>query len=94
MSCVLVPRNRQWFKQNIGTIGELWKTILKERQDGFEHRAPNKRFKKTDENNITNSSTIIKLDSNTNNTNTNINSNSSLFKFLQLNLNLNVKKLD
>jgi putative phage-type endonuclease len=96
MSCVLVPRNRQWFKQNIGTIGELWKTILKERQDGFEHRAPNKRFKKTDENNITNSSTIIKLDSNTNNTNTNTNtnSNSSLFKFLQLNLNLNVKKLD
>jgi putative phage-type endonuclease len=92
MSCVLVPRNRQWFKQNISTIGELWNTILKERQDGFDHRAPNKRFKKTDENNITNSSTIIKLDSNTN-TNTN-NSNSSLFKFLQLNLNLNVKKLD
>jgi putative phage-type endonuclease len=95
MSCVLVPRNRQWFKQNIGTIGKLWKTILKERQDGFEHRAPNKRFKKTDENNITNSSTIIKLDSNTTTNNTNnTNSNSSLFKFLQLNLNLNVKKLD
>ncbi len=89
MSCVLVLRNRQWFKQNIGTIEELWNTILKERQDGFEHRAPNKRFKKTDESNITNSSTIVKLDNNTNN-----NSNSSLFKFLQLNLNLKVKKLD
>lgn len=89
MSCVLVPRNRQWFKQNINILEQLWNTILKERQDGFEHRAPNKRFKKTDENNITSSSTLVKLDSNINN-----NSNSSLFKFVQLNLNLNVKKLD
>ena len=87
MSCVLVQRNRQWFKQNVGTIEELWKTILKERQDGFDHRAPNKRAKISNENininNNTNTINTIKLD--TNNT-------SSLFKFFQLNL--NVKKLN
>ena len=94
MSCVLVQRNRQWFKQNVGTIAELWQTILKEREAGFEHRAPNKRAKISNEINNTN---IIKLDTNSNtnidNTiNNTTNSSSSLFKFLQLNL--NVKKLN
>lgn len=57
ISCVLVQRNRQWFKQNVGTLERLWQTILKEREDGFEHRAPNKRYKKTEELNNANANT-------------------------------------
>jgi putative phage-type endonuclease len=44
-SCVLVCRNRQWFKNNIVTLEEIWKTIEKERINGYEHRAPNRRQK-------------------------------------------------
>ena len=46
VSCVLVLRNRKWFQDNIQTLSDLWDTILKERQTGCEHRAPNKRSKK------------------------------------------------
>lgn len=45
-SCVLVCRNRQWFKHNIGQIQQLWSTIEKERISGYEHRAPNRKQKK------------------------------------------------
>lgn len=46
VSCVLVLRNRKWFQDNIQTLADAWETILKERQTGCEHRAPNKRSKK------------------------------------------------
>lgn len=46
MSCVLVPRNRQWFEDNIWELEELWNTVLEERVSGFEHRAPNRKTKK------------------------------------------------
>jgi putative phage-type endonuclease len=46
VSCVLVLRNRKWFQDNIQTLSDVWDTILKERQTGCEHRAPNKRVKK------------------------------------------------
>ena len=46
VSCVLVLRNRKWFQDNIQTMADLWETILKERQTGCDHRAPNKRAKK------------------------------------------------
>jgi putative phage-type endonuclease len=46
VSCVLVLRNRKWFQDNIHTLAEVWDIILKERQTGCEHRAPNKRVKK------------------------------------------------
>ena len=46
VSCVLVERNRKWFNDNIHELAEVWATIEKERQTGFSHRAPNKRFKK------------------------------------------------
>lgn len=52
VSCVLVLRNRKWFQDNIGQLAKVWDIILKERQSGFEHRAPTKRAKK--ENNETN----------------------------------------
>ena len=45
LSCVLVCRNRQWFNDNIGELGELWEIIEKERVSGFEHRAPNRKTK-------------------------------------------------
>jgi putative phage-type endonuclease len=45
MSCVLVLRNRQWFNDNIQQLQYIWSIIEKERESGFEHRAPNKRPK-------------------------------------------------
>jgi putative phage-type endonuclease len=46
LSCVLVCRNRQWFKDNIYLLQEIWNTIEKERISGYEHRAPNRKSKK------------------------------------------------
>lgn len=58
-SCVLVTRNRRWFKDNIDELQELWEIVEKERISGFEHRAPNRKIKK--ENIVS-----INTDSNTN----------------------------
>jgi putative phage-type endonuclease len=46
LSCVLVLRNKDWFKNNIEQLGKVWKTIETERVTGFEHRAPVKKQKK------------------------------------------------
>ena len=46
ISCVLVCRNRHWFKENITDLENIWRTIEQERQSGFEHRAPNRKMKK------------------------------------------------
>ena len=46
ISCVLVCRNKQWFKDNIHELQTLWDTIKKERVSGYEHRAPNRKQKK------------------------------------------------
>jgi putative phage-type endonuclease len=43
MSCVLVERNRRWFSDNVSELANLWDTVLKERIEGYEHRAPNKK---------------------------------------------------
>ena len=51
ISCVLVCRNKQWFQDNINELGEVWQIIEKERISGYEHRAPNRREIKK-ENNI------------------------------------------
>ena len=48
VSCVLVLRNKKWFQDNVHTLKELWGIIEKERNSGFEHRAPKKRIKKED----------------------------------------------
>ena len=45
ISCVLVLRNREWFKNNIGQLEKVWKIIEEERITGYEHRAPNKKHK-------------------------------------------------
>jgi putative phage-type endonuclease len=46
LSCVLVLRNREWFKNNVGQLEKVWKIIEEERVTGFEHRAPVRRQKK------------------------------------------------
>jgi putative phage-type endonuclease len=42
-SCVLVERNRAWFKEVLPLIENTWKTIEQERESGCEHRAPAKK---------------------------------------------------
>jgi hypothetical protein len=42
-SCTEVYRNSIWFEQAIAKIEESWNIVLKERQDGYEHRAPKKK---------------------------------------------------
>lgn len=46
LSCVLVVRNREWFKNNILQLEKVWKIIEEERITGYEHRAPVKKQKK------------------------------------------------
>jgi hypothetical protein len=46
ISCVLVVRNREWFNSVVDELTELWTIIEKERINGYEHRAPNKKIKK------------------------------------------------
>ena len=46
ISCVLVCRNKIWFKHSIQEIANLWKIIEMERKTGYEHRAPNRKVKK------------------------------------------------
>jgi len=46
LSCVLVLRNKDWFKNNVGQLEKVWKTIEEERITGYEHRAPARRVKK------------------------------------------------
>jgi putative phage-type endonuclease len=46
LSCVLVLRNKEWFKNNVGQLEKVWKIIEEERVTGYEHRAPNKKIKK------------------------------------------------
>jgi putative phage-type endonuclease len=46
LSCVLVLRNKEWFKNNIPQLEKVWKIIEEERITGYEHRAPIKKAKK------------------------------------------------
>ena len=43
VSCVLVPRNELWFKGALPKFEKIWKTIERERVEGYEHRAPKSR---------------------------------------------------
>jgi putative phage-type endonuclease len=74
-SCVLIPRNRKWFAAALPQIQEVWNIIVKERVEGYEHRATKKRAIKTlvkssdnansyviENMNISNSICLIRLD--------------------------------
>lgn len=49
MYCSLVERNDTWFQATIPIIQEGWETVLKERNSGFAHRAPQKKVAKAPE---------------------------------------------
>ena len=71
-SCVLVHRNRLWFNAAFPLIKETWDTILKERKEGYEHRASKKKtmgqciFVLNDDDNVTTTRTIHNIYSNNN----------------------------
>jgi len=48
LSNVLVLRNKQWFESAIPKIKEIWDIVIKERIEGYEHRAPKKRKTNTE----------------------------------------------
>ena len=43
ISCVLIQRNRDWFSSAIPLIKNTWDIIVKEREEGYEHRASKKK---------------------------------------------------
>ena len=45
LSCVLVCRNQQWFKDNVKELEDIWNIIKKERVTGYQHREPNRKQK-------------------------------------------------
>ena len=47
ISCVLVCRNKEWFKMNVEEIENIWRLIEYERINGYEHRQPNRRITNT-----------------------------------------------
>ena len=51
-SCVLVPRNRNWFQDALPDLRKVWETILYEREHGYIHRKAKKRVKVQKKNNI------------------------------------------
>jgi putative phage-type endonuclease len=70
VSCVLVLRNKLWFKEAIKVLENVWQTILYERENGYEHRAPSTRVKSKQANLFCNENksfdNIILLDANNN----------------------------
>jgi len=47
VSCVYVPRNREWFAGNVGQMRHAWETIQREKVSGFDHRKPVKKVATT-----------------------------------------------
>lgn len=45
-SCILILRNKLWFQNSVEQISNTWETIKRERETGYEHRAPKKRERK------------------------------------------------
>lgn len=76
LSCVLVLRNREWFKSNVPQLEKVWKIIEEERITGYQHRAPVKKTKREPSKPFVNTnetqgcllkfSKIIKVDTETN----------------------------
>jgi putative phage-type endonuclease len=65
-SCVLVLRDKEWFKKAVVKIEELWKIVETEKVIGYEHRVPKRRVvkkndKKNDKSETTQLQTKIEL---------------------------------
>lgn len=58
-SCVLVCRNRHWFKEAIDELKQIWNIIETERVAGYVHRAPKKVKKDVETNNNDNNNVNI-----------------------------------
>lgn len=59
-SNILVLRNKLWFNTTISIIESFWNTIIRERINGYEHRAPNQ--KKRTRNDIFTNKCYISID--------------------------------
>ena len=46
VSCIYIPRNKDWFQALLPKIDETWNIIEKERIFGYEHRMPKQRKRK------------------------------------------------
>jgi putative phage-type endonuclease len=49
-SCVLVTRDKEWFKKAVVKIEELWRIVETEKITGYQHRAPKRRIVKKNDN--------------------------------------------
>jgi putative phage-type endonuclease len=58
ISCVLIQRNTTWFNSILPRIKDTWDIIVKERKEGYHHRAANKRKTTISDNSVT----VIKSD--------------------------------
>jgi len=48
VSCILILRNKLWFKAAFNVLETIWETIIKERETGaYLNRAPKKRSKQS-----------------------------------------------
>jgi hypothetical protein len=61
LSCVLVLRNKFWFKAAVPILTDVWKTIEHEKVHGYEHRSPNKKVKMDSAPNILSGKCLIDL---------------------------------
>jgi putative phage-type endonuclease len=61
LSCVLVLRNKFWFKAAVPILTDLWKTIEHEKNHGYEHRSPNKKVKMDSAPNVLSGKCLIDL---------------------------------
>ena len=63
-SCILVPRNKLWFKTVLPQFKKIWDTILKERKTGYTHRLPKKKQQQTNQIENTNNKivNVIRID--------------------------------
>lgn len=43
ISCVLVLINKEWFKQAVQVLNDVWNTIKREKIEGYEHRTPRRK---------------------------------------------------
>ena len=43
VSCVLVLRNKLWFKYAVPVLENIWNKIVHDRKNGYQHRAPKSR---------------------------------------------------
>ena len=62
VSCVVIPRNRDWFQAALPMFKSAWETIEHEREHGYDHRLPKKRAVAERTMNVALYNTIIKLD--------------------------------